>query len=196
MTAVYPSLHHQHLASNYIDQPSTNYTAPAHKASLLRMSTVKSRAHSRLASLGRLRSSGSTPQQQQPQRKKSTLQIGQSPTQEPEASQQGNTGRKGSQTSTLSNKTSEASLSGDSKSDSKSVLDPSSRSSFLLASSNLQRDQAKSTEGEGGQGNTPRLIKVKPRTMHQTSSKLLRMTEDDRPFTRVRAKFLLLSLLP
>lgn len=34
-----------------------------------------------------------------------------------------------------------------------------------------------------------KLLRKSPRTMHQTSSKLLRMTDDMRPFTRVRSTF-------
>ena len=143
-------------------------------------STVKSRAHSRLASLGRLRSRASN---QPPPKKQPETQL-QSETrlvEEPVSpSDAGSHSHRPSDASTLSKRSSETTLSDD---DIKSSEENASHSSFLLASSNLPGDTTKEKSEAEQFG---RLVQPKSRTMHQTSSKLLRMTDDERPFTRVR----------
>lgn len=143
-------------------------------------SSVKSlRTHSRLASLGRLRPRGSVQkQQQQPASQGETIS-----TQVPVSPSDAGSSQKLSDTSTLSNTNSETSLSEDAKSDSKSVKERRSRPSFWLSSSNVPSESTKYID-EVSQ--YERLVQHRPRMMHQTSSKLLRMTDDERPFTRVR----------
>lgn len=141
----------------------------------LAATTAKSRSHSRLASLGRIRSRGSI-QQREPL-----------PALAPVSSTDVGSRHKPSDTSTLSNSSSETTLSDDSKSDAKSIQERRpSRPSFWLASSNVPGDFARDRHTPSADTeNHHRSVQRNPRMMHQTSSKLLRMTEDDRPFTRV-----------
>ena len=147
---------------------------------------MKSRAHTRLASLGRIHSRGSIQQQQhQPASPGETLSapVPVSP------SDAGN--HKPSDTSTLSNSSSETALTDDSRSDTKSTKERPSRPSFWLASRNVPGQITKHYDGIGDDAqHFERPGQHRPRMMHQTSSKLLRMTEDDRPFTRVRTRSL------
>ena len=90
-------------------------------------------------------------------------------------------GRKRPETLALSSSSSETTLSDD-KADVKSIEDYPSRASFWLASAS---DFQKEYDGSAAVERYERLVQHKPRMMHQTSSKLLRMTDDERPFTRV-----------
>ena len=136
-------------------------------------SSVKNRAHSRLASFGRIRSRGSVQHHYQHQREAECV-----PDSPSDACS-----HKRSDTSTLSNSSTDTSLSDDPKADIKSPDERPPRRSFWLASSNIAGECAKENIEHH-----ERLIKPRPRMMHQTSSKLLRMTEDERPFTRVRTQ--------
>lgn len=137
-------------------------------------SISKFRAHSRLGSLGRIRSRGSVKQQQDPE----TAPV---PVPVPDTRS-----HKLPEVSTLSNSSSETTLSDDIKSEINPLEKRPSRPSFWLATNNVPSDFTKGV-GEFGEGNRyKRLVQQRPRMMHQTSSKLLRMTDDERPFTRVR----------
>lgn len=150
-----------------------------------------SRAHSRLASLGRIRSRGSirgnVKQQDTPtalpalpsQRAGETYRVKHAvPVSHVDASL-----RKRPDTSTLSNTSSESSLSDEYFDDIKSIEERPSKPVFWLTTSNVPGD-AEEDEYQPVDHYQP-APKHKPRMMHQTSSRLLRMTEDDRPFTRV-----------
>ncbi len=143
-------------------------------------SSVKLRAHSRLASFGRIRSKGNIKQQSAEQKlpasKGETL-----PAEVPVSPSDAGSHQR-SDYSTLSNSSSKTTLS-----DHESPLkDQTAQPSFLLGSNNVPSDRSK-TNGKPLDSERPqRLAPPAPRTMHQTSSKLLRMTDDDRPFTRVR----------
>jgi hypothetical protein len=139
--------------------------------------TVKSRAHTRLASLGRIASRGSA---QSPLSHKQ----GETVAAEAPVSPSDTGSHKRSDTSTLSNSSSETTLSDDAKSEVKSIEERSTRPSFWLASNNVPADFAAERHPSTEQSERP--TSYRPRMMHQTSSKLLRMTEDERPFTRVR----------
>lgn len=152
--------------------------------------TVKSRAHTRLPSFGRIALRGSAQQklQQQP------VSQGEAASAEVPVSPSDAGSHKRSDTSTLSNSSSETTLSDDAKSDVKSIEERSSRPSFWLASNNVPGEfGAAHRQSTGHYG---RLAPHRPRMMHQTSSKLLRMTEDERPFTRVSVKSFLLRIEP
>jgi hypothetical protein len=153
--------------------------------------TAKARAHSRLTSIGRLRSRGSVPQQpqQQQQQHQSPQPASQGETisaQVPVSPSDAGSPHKLSDTSTLSNSSSATTLSDDAKSEKRSVEEQPSRPSFWLASGNVPGDANKSQpSNEGALDQYRRLVQHRSRMMHQTSSKLLRMTDDERPFTRV-----------
>lgn len=87
---------------------------------------------------------------------------------------------KRSDVSTRSNTSSETALSDDSKSDIKSLSDD--RPSVHDTATWL--DNEKEYDSFHDLLEYEKLLRRSPRMMHQTSSKLLRMTEDDRPFTR------------
>ncbi|KAK5171392.1 uncharacterized protein LTR77_004536 [Saxophila tyrrhenica] len=139
--------------------------------------SIKSRSHSRLASLGRIRSRGSIQHHPHPAQKPQGETV---PPRIPEVSPLRAASHKRPETlALLSNSSSESTLSD--KSDAKSLEDYPSRASFWLATaSDFQRDYDSAAALEHYQ----RLAQNKPRMMHQTSSKLLRMTDDERPFTR------------
>jgi hypothetical protein len=147
-------------------------------------SSVKSKSsvHSRLASIGRLRSRGSVPQyQQRPQGETVSAQVPVSPS-------DAGSHHKLSNASAVSNSSSETTLSDDPKSEKKSVEQRPSRPSFWLASGNVPGDFNKAHDDNAeALEQYNRLVQYRPRMMHQTSSKLLRMTDDERPFTRVRS---------
>lgn len=135
--------------------------------------SVKSlRNHSRLASFGRIRSRGSI----QASLKQQPALPGETPPAPVPVSPSDAGSHKRSDASQLSSDGSDTTVSDDCKAD-----DP--KPSFFrkpsLAASQVSYDQSRFDE------NYSRLVAQQPRTMHQTSSKLLRMTEDDRPFTRV-----------
>ncbi|KAK6418594.1 hypothetical protein LTR95_017173 [Oleoguttula sp. CCFEE 5521] len=145
-------------------------------------STVKSRAHSRLASLGRIRSRGSVFQQDRqpavPTRLPETLVASNTPI-SPAST------HKRSVTSTLSNTSSETTYTDDSKSEIKSVYERTSAQDLYTAHRNASREHLlRPSEEIGTEKQTREDTRSKPRMMHQTSSRLLRMTEDERPYTR------------
>lgn len=147
-------------------------------------SKAKAGAHARLASLGRLRSRGSVPQQH-PQRPQPASQSQGETTALVSPSDAGSH-PKLSDASTLSNGSSATSLSDDAKSEKKSIEEKPSRPSFWLASGNLPGDSTKADNDDCVEEDQYQRLALRARMMHQTSSKLLRMTDDERPFTRVR----------
>ena len=145
-------------------------------------SSIKSRSHLRLASFGRIRSRTSV-NQQQPQQApgKGETKPAKVPISPLDAGS-----HKRSDTSTLSLSSSGTNSS---ETERRTVKRQPSRPSFWLASSNVSGDFIKEN-GDGRDGeHLDRLVPPKPHMMHQTSSKLLRMTDDERPFTRVRTVF-------
>jgi hypothetical protein len=146
--------------------------------------TVKSRAHSRLASFGRIRSRGA----QQPAERNTAvtepLTLSELPPLRPTPSL--TSSHKRSEPSTASYYSSETTLSDEKYHDSKSFDEP--RKSFAR---DTQRNASFERRGKSEDSTCDpteqyrRLVESRPRMMHQTSSRLLRMTEDDRPFTRV-----------
>ena len=141
-------------------------------------SSLKDRAHSRLASFGRIRPRGSVQYQQ-----RAPLGVAKPTPVPPSPSDTGSYNR--SNTSTLSNSSSDTTLSDDAKSDTKVVDDR--RPSFWLSALKVPTESVKDLEDSIYEEEQPheRLGHLRSRMMHQTSSKLLRMTEDERPFTRV-----------
>jgi hypothetical protein len=150
--------------------------------------TVKSRAHSRLASFGRIRSRGA----QQPAERNppvpEPLTSPELPPLRPTASLASS--HKRSEPSTASYYSSETTLSEEKYHDLKSFDEP--RKSFTREA---QRNASAERRGKSEDFTCDtteqyrRLVESRPRMMHQTSSRLLRMTEDDRPFTRVSNTF-------
>jgi hypothetical protein len=146
---------------------------------------AKSRAHLRLASLGRLRPRGSihasthhhpagTVQRHPSQRGETLVPVSPS-----DASSQPR-----SNTSTLSNVSSETTLS-DAKSDDLKSLDDRPAAAWSPRAYS-PASPGYDTPDDADADAYPPVTQHTPRMMHQTSSRLLRMTEDDRPFTRVR----------
>jgi hypothetical protein len=140
---------------------------------------VKSRAHSRLASFGRIRSRGALqPTVTEP------LPLSELPPLRPTPSL--TSSHKRSEPSTGSYYSSETTLSDEKFHDSKSFDEP--RKSLAR---DTQRNASFERRGKSEDSTCDpteqyrRLVESRPRMMHQTSSRLLRMTEDDRPFTRV-----------
>ncbi|KAM0715572.1 hypothetical protein Q7P37_009070 [Cladosporium fusiforme] len=156
--------------------------------------TVKSRAHSRLASLGRIRPRGGQqpaerqhqqlPEQQQPY----------TPVTEPprpaetypiEPTPSVSSSHKRSEPSTASYHSSETTLTDEKFHDPKSFDEQ--RPQYIPR--DPQRNASADRRGGSEDRIDPkeeyhRLLETRPRMMHQTSSRLLRMTEDDRPFTK------------
>ena len=151
-------------------------------------SGTSSRAHSRLASFGRIRSRASINLKQA---QKTPASPGETQTAEVPVSPSDAGSRKRSDTSTLSYLSSETTLSDAAKSDKNTSTEE--QPAFLLSSSNIPGELAKTNKEECDIERPQRLAHAKPRTMHQTSSKLLRMTEDERPFTKVRVEPFLVS---
>lgn len=151
---------------------------------------AKSRAHSRLASFGRIRprrSFQSSDQQRLadaapalPVQRGETLPVKHVVPVSPSYARP----QQRSATSTLSNNSSETTLADDKSSDVKSIDE---KPAFWLGSSNVPGELDREYDDYGDVGHIQKAIPVqhRPRMMHQTSSRLLRMTEDDRPFTRV-----------
>ena len=153
-------------SSDCVEAPSL-VSSPAAIVDSKKDPSVKSRkAHLRLTSFSRLRSRASF-----------TSNSPKSPSSPDTGS------HKRSDTSTLSYKSSEATLSDDAKPDSSPTKEGSS---FLLSSENIPADLKASKEDVDASKARQGLARARPHTMHQTSSKLLRMTDDERPFTRVR----------
>lgn len=163
----------------------------------------KSRAHSRLASLGRIRSRGSIhntaaahqsrvaadaelpPSLHQPQGE--TVSLLAKPTHPglaapPVSPSDACSHHKASDTSTLSNSSSETTRSDDKSDDIKSLEEaeiPTSTRTHAF------REPSQNFDDPADVDRYNRAVQHRPRMMHQTSSRLLRMTADDRPFTRV-----------
>lgn len=150
---------------------------------------VKSRAHSRLASFGRIRSYRA----QQPAERNTSVTEPLHVTEPPPLRHTPSltSSHKRSEPSTSSFYSSETTLSDEKYQDSKSFEE--SRQSFARDT----KPTAFVTEQRGKSEDFTcdpteqyhRLIESRSRMMHQTSSRLLRMTEDDRPFTRVSNTF-------
>jgi hypothetical protein len=152
--------------------------------------SVKSRAHSRLASFGRIRSRGA---QQQPAERNifvtEPLPTTELPPLRPTPSL--TSSHKRSEPSTASFYSSETTLSDEKYQDSKSFDEP--RQSFARDTKPTafvaeQRGKSEDSTCDPTE-QYHRLTESRSRMMHQTSSRLLRMTEDDRPFTRVSNTF-------
>lgn len=133
------------------------------------VASSKSKAHSRLASFGRQRLRGIVSIGDAPAQGETLPRVPVSPS---DASSQ----HKRSDASTRSNTSSETTLTDDAKSDIKSLDE---RPSLVDAATWLDGENTYDLD------EYERLLKRSPRMMHQTSSKLLRMTDDERPFTRV-----------
>ena len=145
--------------------------------------SVKSlRNHSRLASFGRIRSRGSVQHSsKQPPAPPGEAVPAIAPVSPSEASS-----HLPSDGSSRSNNSSATTLTDDSKSDVRTLDEKPSRPSFWAKNSDRSVGSNKPYNQADFDENYKRLVASRPHTMHQTSSKLLRMTEDDRPFTRVR----------
>lgn len=149
--------------------------------------TVKSRAHSRLASFGRIRSrGGQQPADLQPLATEPSTPPETYPVQ-PAPSLTGS--HKRSEPSTASYHSSETTLSDEKFHDTKSFDEPRQQPIARDISRNTSADRRERSEDSACDTNEQyrRLVEGRSRMMHQTSSRLLRMTEDDRPFTRVSA---------
>lgn len=129
----------------------------------------KSKAHSRLASFGRQRLRGIVSTSDAPPQGETLPRVPVSPS---DASSH----HKRSDASTRSNTSSETTLTDDAKSDIKCFDE---RPNIVDTATWLDGENAYDLD------EYERLLKRSPRMMHQTSSKLLRMTDDERPFTRV-----------
>ena len=147
---------------------------------------VKSRAHSRLASFGRIRSYRA----QQPTERNTSVTEPLHTTEPPPLRHTPSltSSHKRSEPSTSSFYSSETTLSDDKYQDSKSFEEP--RQSFARdtkPNSFVAEQREKRSEDSTCDPTEQyhRLVESRSRMMHQTSSRLLRMTEDDRPFTRV-----------
>jgi len=146
------------------------------------------RAHNRLASLGRIRSRGSIHNAAHPRsavvreplpHRGETLPVQHAVPVSP--SETGS--HKRSDTSTLSNSSSETTLSDDKSDDTKSIDEqPLINPAWSAPAS----DPSPHFDDPDDTDPYVRANRLAPRTMHQTSSRLLRMTADERPFTRVR----------
>jgi hypothetical protein len=171
------------------DIPRSGTAAAAVKVDSLTKS--KSRAHSRLASLGRIRSRGSihntalarpAAASELPAHRGETLPTHHAvPVSPSDASS-----HKRSDTSTLSNSSSETALSDDNKSeDIKSFDDSPPKPSLSGHPTQYLANPVQEYDDSADFEEYTRILQNRPRMMHQTSSRLLRMTADDRPFTRV-----------
>lgn len=138
-------------------------------------SSVKSKAHSRLASFGRQTLRGIV-QTNDVQPQGETLQR------VPVSPSDVGSQHKPSNASTRSNTSSETALTDDSKSDIKSFEDrPSREDAAPWAEPGRAEEERQYQDTEAYE----RILRRSPRMMHQTSSKLLKMTGDDQPYTRV-----------
>jgi hypothetical protein len=150
---------------------------------------VKSRAHSRLVSFGRIRPRGLHLSSERDTLDPEPLSPVEPLPPLPRPSFAGS--HKRSEPSTASYHSSETTLSDEKYYDTKSLEE--SRQQPIARGT--QRNSA--VEQRGKLDEYPvdpteqyhRLVASRSRMMHQTSSRLLRMTEDDRPFTRVSATF-------
>lgn len=199
-----PALHHPTTPSFYsTTQPSEHRPraapSPADKVDSKPRTiaaTVKSRAHSRLASLGRIRPRGgqqpAEPQHQQQQQQQYHLPVTEPPPPvetypvEPTPSLTGS--HKRSEPSTASYHSSETTLTDEKFHDTKSFEE--SRQQYIpkYPQRNKSTERQRDSEDQicDPTEEYHRLLETRPRMMHQTSSRLLRMTEDDRPFTKVK----------
>jgi hypothetical protein len=151
--------------------------------------TVKSRAHSRLVSFGRIRPRGLTLSAERDTLDPEPLSPIEPLPALPRPSLAGS--HKRSEPSTASYHSSETTLSDEKYYDTKSFEE----SRQLPIARGTHRNS--SVEQRGKLDEYPvdpteqyhRLVASRSRMMHQTSSRLLRMTEDDRPFTRVSGTF-------
>ncbi len=161
------------------------------------LTNSKSRAHSRLASLGRIRSRGSIHNTAHPRpanpaaasavplplRRSETLPL--RPAVVP-VSPSDTSSYLRSDLSTRSKSSSDTTYSEDKSDDTKSIeerpLNPTTRRPTQHFFGERTHDDAERADSDA----YARAVQHTPRMMHQTSSRLLRMTEDERPFTRVR----------
>ena len=136
----------------------------------------KSKAHSRLASFGRHTFRAIVSTSEAPPRGETLPRVPVSPS-------DSGSEQKPSGASTRSNTSSETALTDDAGSDINAAVGVEERVvSTSDAASWLDSERAFSPQNFD---EYERHLSRSPRTMHQTSSKLLRMTDDDRPFTRV-----------
>lgn len=151
-------------------------------------STIKSRAHSGLAQLGWNRSRGSIHQSDIGVRDQEELARSQEHKQQRKSQQRSESQRRLRESSSGSGSTlspvsshSDASLRHTRHSETSTLKDSSSDTTFYSddQASPLDTKQDLEVEEEEPVSEQP------SRMMHQTSSRLLRMTDDDRPFTRV-----------
>lgn len=192
-----PALHHPAATqpSEYCPRAAPSAADKVDSKPRTIAATVKSRAHSRLASLGRIRPRGGQqpaerqhqqlPEQQQPY----------TPVTEPprpaetypiEPTPSVSSSHKRSEPSTASYHSSETTLTDEKFHDPKSFDEQ--RPQYIPR--DPQRNASADRRGGSEDRIDPkeeyhRLLETRPRMMHQTSSRLLRMTEDDRPFTKV-----------
>jgi hypothetical protein len=151
--------------------------------------TVKSRAHSRLVSFGRIRPRGLHLSSERDTLDPEPLSPVEPLPPLPRPSFAGS--HKRSEPSTASYHSSETTLSDEKYYDTKSfeesrqqpIARGTQRNSAVEQRTKLDEYPVDPTE------QYHRLVASRSRMMHQTSSRLLRMTEDDRPFTRVSATF-------
>ena len=135
------------------------------------------KAHSRLASFGRQRLRGIVPSI-----KHDALPQGETQPRVP-VSPSDSSSHKPSDASTRSNTSSETGLSDDAKSDYKSVHEePRPSANDTAGWLDQEKEYAETRDLEEYE----KLLRRSPRMMHQTSSKLLRLTDDDRPYDKVR----------
>jgi len=151
--------------------------------------TVKSRAHSRLVSFGRIRPRGLTLSAERDTQDTEPLSPVEPLPTLPRPSLTAS--HKRSEPSTASHHSSETTLSDEKYYDTQSfeesrqqpIARGTQRNSSIEQRGKLDEYPVDPTE------QYHRLVASRSRMMHQTSSRLLRMTEDDRPFTRVSATF-------
>ena len=176
---------HDHRCEPRPRTPSPPFSGKVDSKPKTVAATVKSRAHSRLASFGRIRSRGG---QQLADQHPLATEPSTPPESYPVQPAPSLTGsHKRSEPSTASYHSSETTLSDDKFHDTKSFDEPRQQPIARDSSRNTSVDRRGRSEDSACDTNEQyrRLIEGRSRMMHQTSSRLLRMTEDDRPFTRV-----------
>lgn len=145
-------------------------------------SAPKSKAHSRLASFSRVRLRGTVQTIDLPVQGETTPRVPVSPS---DAGSQD----KRSGASTRSNSSFETALTDDSKSDPKSVDDRTVRKEDAATWLDTEEDHDSYPDTEAYQ----QMLSKSPRMMHQTSSKLLRMTDEELPYSKVCLSCLFVS---
>ena len=145
--------------------------------------SIKSRSHSRLPSFGRRRSRANFHSSAV---SKPPASPGETATPAAPVSPSDAGSPKRSDTSTLSFRSSQTALSDDAEVD---YFLAKETPSLLLSADNFPIKTAKSSSELADPERLQRPVLGRVSSMHQTSSKLLRMTDDERPFTRVCSTF-------